>query len=141
MQLTIVLFNDKAVGMIHQNKKFKVNAELNIILDGRCIKFLNSAKYLGVLITNGLFDDLDINRHLCYLYCVGNTLRLKFHNCSSQVKNVLFRSYCMSMYSVHLWCKFKIIRLNHVCIAHNNLFRILHNIPRQESAKNSTNLI
>ena len=131
----IIFNNDKTVGMIHQNKKFKVNVEPNIILGGRCIKFVNSVKYLGVLITNDLFDDLDINRHLCYLYCVGNTLRLTFHNCSSQVKNVLFRSYCMSMYSVHLWCKFKISSLNRVCIVYNNSFRILHNIPRQESAR------
>ena len=127
--------NDKTVGMIHQNKKFKVNVEPNIILDGRCIKFVNSVKYLDVLITNDLFDDLDINRYLHYLNCVGNTLRSKFHNCSSQVKNVLFRSYRMSMYSVHLWCKFKISSLNRVRIAYNNSFRILHNIPRQECAK------
>ena len=118
-----------------QNKKFKGNIEPNIILDGRCIKFVNLVKYLGVLITNDLFDDLDINRHLRYLYCVGNTLRSKFHNCSSQVKNALFRSYCMSMYSVHLWCKFKISCLNRVRIAYNNSFRILHNIRRQESAR------
>ena len=98
----IIFNNDKTVGMIHQNKKFKVNVEPNIILDGRCIKFVNSVKYLGVLITNDLYDDLDINRLLRYLYCVGNTLRSKFHNCSNQVKNVLFCSYCMSMYSVHL---------------------------------------
>ena len=77
----IIFNNDKTVGMIHQNKKFKVNVEPNIILDGRCTKFVNSVKYLGVLITNNLFDKLDINRHLCYLYCVGNTLRSKFHNC------------------------------------------------------------
>ena len=92
-------------------------------------------KYLGVLITNDLYDDLDINRHLRYLYCVDNTLHLKFHNCSSQVKNVLFRSYCMFIYSVHLWCKFKISSLNRVGIAYKNSFRILYNIPRQESAR------
>ena len=108
---------DKTVGMIHQNKKLTVNVEPNIILNGICIKFVNSLKYLGVLITNDLFDDLDINRHLRCLYCVGNTLRSKFHNSSSQVKNVPFRSYCMSMYSVHLWCKFKISSLNRVRIA------------------------
>ena len=130
-----IFSNDKTLGMIYQNKKFKVNVEPNIILDGRCIKFVNSVKYLGVLITDDLLDDLDINRHLRYLYCVGNTRRLKFRNCSSQVKNVLFRSYCMSMYSVHLWCKFKINSLNPVRIAYNNSFRILHNIPRQESAR------
>ena len=120
--------------MIHQNKKFKVNVEPNII-NGRCIKFVNSVKYLSVLITNNLFDDLDINKHLRYLYCVGNILHSKFYNCSSQVKNVLFHSYCISIYSVHLWCKFKISSLNRVCIAYNNSFRILHNIPRQESAR------
>ena len=54
--------------MIHQNNNFKVNTEPSIKLDGRCIKFVNSVKYLGVLITNDLFDDLDINRDLCYLY-------------------------------------------------------------------------
>ena len=48
----IIFNNDKSVGMIYQNKKFQVNIEPNIILDGRCIKFVNSVKYLGVLITN-----------------------------------------------------------------------------------------
>ena len=77
----IIFNNDKTVGMIYQNKKFKVNVEPNIILDGRCIKFVNLVKYLGILITNDLHNNLDINRHLRYLYCVGNTLRSKFHNC------------------------------------------------------------
>ena len=131
----LLLKTDKTVGMIHQNKKFKVNVEPNIILDGRYIQFVNSVKYLAVLITNDLFDDLDINRHLRYLYCIGNTLRSKFHNCSSQIKNVLFRSYCMSIYSVYLWCKFKISTFNRVRIAYYNSFRILHNIPRQVSAR------
>ena len=63
----IIFNNDKTVGMIHQNKKFKVNVKPNIILDGRRIEFVNSVKYLGVLITNDLYDDLDINRHLRYL--------------------------------------------------------------------------
>ena len=45
----IIFNNDKTVGMIYQNKKFKVNVEPNIF-DGRCIKFVNSVKYLGVLI-------------------------------------------------------------------------------------------
>ena len=77
----IIFNNDKTVGMIHQNKKFKVNVEPNIILAGRCIKFVNSVKHLGILITNDLHNNLDINRHFRYLYCVGNTLRSKFHNC------------------------------------------------------------
>ena len=69
----IIFNNDKTVGMIHQNKKFKVNVELNIILDGRCIKFVNSVKYLGVLITNDLYDNLDINKHFV-IYTVLVTL-------------------------------------------------------------------
>ena len=98
----IIFNNDKTVGMIHQNKKFKVNVETNIILDDKCIKFVNSVKYLGVLIANDLFDDLDINRHLRYLYCIGNTLRSKFHNCSSQVKNVLFvRTACLCILFIY----------------------------------------
>ena len=55
----IIFNNDKTVDMIHQNKKFKVNVETNITSDGRCIKFVNSVKYLGLLITNDLYDDLD----------------------------------------------------------------------------------
>ena len=42
----IIFNNDKTVGMIYQNKKFKVNVEPNIILDGRCIKFVNSENIL-----------------------------------------------------------------------------------------------
>ena len=36
----IICNNDKIVDMIHQNKKFKVNVEPNIILDGRCIRYM-----------------------------------------------------------------------------------------------------
>ena len=63
-----------------------------------------------------------------------NVLARKFRFCSSGVKNVLFHSYCGTMYTSSLWCKFKKQSLKSVHVAYNNSFRILHQLPARCSA-------
>ncbi len=66
---------------------------------------------------------------LMLMYLHGN-----FVFCSSCTKSVLFHSYCGTMYTSSLWCKFKKQSLKSVHVAYNNSFRILHQLPARCSA-------
>ena len=91
-------------------------------------------KYLGHIINNNLTDDDDIARQKRCFYAHANVLARKFRFCSSGIKNVLFHSYCGTMYTSSLWCKFKKQSLKSVNVAYNNSFRILHHLPSRCSA-------
>ena len=45
--------------------------------------------------------------------------------CSEDVKITLFKSYCCSMYTSHLWWNHSQSGINKVYVAYNNVFRIL----------------
>ena len=55
-------------------------------------------KYLGHVIANDMTDDADMMRQRRQLYALGNVLSRRFHMCSIEVKNTLFRSFCTPMY-------------------------------------------
>ena len=55
-------------------------------------------KYLGHVIANDMTDDADMMRQGRQLYALGNVLSRRFHMCSIEVKNTLFRSFCTPMY-------------------------------------------
>ena len=76
-----------------------------------------------------------MNRQVRYFYGAANRLRASFYKCSTTVKNVLFRSYCMSMYGCQLWSVFLCSSIKRLRVAYNNSFRILHGIPRYISAR------
>ena len=69
-------------------------------------------KYLGHVIANDMTDDADMMRQRRQLYALGNVLSRRFHMCSIEVKNTLFRSFCTPMYTCQLWWNF----LYKVCI-------------------------
>ena len=62
-------------------------------LFGEKLREVSSVKYLGHVISNNLSDDLDIERQHRQLYAQGNTILRKFHMCSIQVKQTIFRTY------------------------------------------------
>ena len=51
-------------------------------------------KYLGHVIANDMTDYADMMRQRRQLYALGNVLSRRFHMCSIEVKNTLFRSFC-----------------------------------------------
>ena len=55
-------------------------------------------KYLGHVIANDMTDDADTMRQRRQLYALGSVLSRRFHMCSIDVKNILFRSFCTPMY-------------------------------------------
>ena len=78
-------------------------------------------------------DDKDILRQLRYQYCAANKLRSSFSKCAVAVKNVLFRSFCTSMYASSLWCNFKKATMQRLRVAYNFGCRALYNLPRRAS--------
>jgi len=63
-------------------------------------------------------------------YCAANKLQGIFDQCSSAVKNTLFRAYSMPIYSCQWWSKYTQTSMKHVRAAYNKAFRIMHCIPR-----------
>ena len=86
-------------------------------------------KYLGHVITNDMTDDADMMRQRRQLYALGNVLSRRFHMCSIEVKNTLFRSFCTPMYTCQLWWNFSVQSMHKLNVAYNNAFRFMHHLP------------
>ena len=99
-------------------------------LDGKTIKFVDSVKYLGVFLTDTLSDDCDITRQIKYLYAVGNSLRSKFHKCSTHIKNILFRAHGCTLYASQLWCCYTYESYRRLRVSYYDSYRSIHGIPR-----------
>ena len=50
-------------------------------------------KYIGHIICNYLTDDDDMMSQRRQLYAPGNVISRRFHMCSVEVKNMLFRTF------------------------------------------------
>ena len=109
----------KTLGLSFASSNFKLNIKPNVVLGDFKIRFVNEIKYLGVFLNFKLHDDEDIKRQIYYLY--GTTNRLK--TCYlTKIKNVLFRTYCSSMYACQLWNNFLSSSLKRIRVAYNNSF-------------------
>ena len=50
-----------------------------------------------------------------YIFCI-------FYMCTENVKIALFKSYCTTLYTSTLWCKYRRESLRKLCVAYNNIF-------------------
>ena len=62
-------------------------------------------------------------------------LLITFDQCSTAVKNTLFRAYCMPMYACQLWSKYTQTSMKRLRVAYNNAYRIIHYISRNVSVR------
>ena len=79
-------------------------------------------------------DDADMMRQRRQLYALGNVLSRRFHMCSIEVKNTLFRSFCTPMYTCQLWWNLSVQSMHTLNVAYNNAFRFMHHLPTYCSA-------
>jgi len=126
---------NKTIGFFFCPKMYKQPAPSNVFLNGVRVQFLDQVKYLGVGINASLKDDDDIQRQVKSLYCVANKLRGTFDQCSTAVKNTLFRAYCMPIYACQLWSKCTQTSMKRLRAAYNNAYRIMHYTPRNVSVR------
>ena len=94
------------------------------------MKFVEEFKYLGVMITKTLKDNVEICRRMRKMYAIGNTIISKFKNCQDLCKILMFKTYCSNVYACALWTNYNISAYHHMKVAHNDVYRILMKIRR-----------
>ena len=111
--------------------------DLNIVqmhLHGNALVYTRDIKYLGVIISDDLKDNLDMNCKLHILYAGANTILSKFAQCSIPVKCVLVESFCLNIYCSYLWCNYSKENISKIRVAYNNIYRKLLGYSRRDSA-------
>ena len=99
-----IVFNYcKSARGLFSPKNFKLSKPPFLLLGLDKVEFVDRVKYLGIIMDSSSNENCDISRQTKALYCIGNKLRSKFSLCSTHVKNILFKSYCMSLYGSSLW--------------------------------------
>ena len=91
----------KSVAMIFnpRNRNKIVDTALpNFMLGSSELQFVPEFKYLGHIIANDLCDNNDIQRENRSMFVKTNILARRFSRCSLEVKIVLLRAYCISLY-------------------------------------------
>ena len=68
------------------------------------------------------------------MYAKSNTLRQKFHMCSTAVKVKLFTAYFSNVYMCALWVNYRKTTFHQFIVAYNNSYRILNRLPMRCSA-------
>lgn len=102
----------------------------NVKLNDIVLQWTDKQKYLGVFLMSDNTDGEDLNRQLRAIYAKGNLLLRKFQHCTVDVKINLFKTYFSNFYCDQLWCNFKLIELQKVKTAFNNIFRFLMKMPK-----------
>ena len=70
-----------------------------------------------------------------FIYFQGNKLIRNFSKCNVYTKIRLFKAYCSTIYTSHLWFRYKQATHKKITVAYNCIFRILLNIPRFEDGQ------
>ena len=132
-QTNDIVFNvNKSMCMAFKPKGVKTD-EPSLVLSGNILLFVNQTKYLGVWI-ECCKTDADTTRQLRKFYAQSNILLRRFSKCSYDVKCMLFRTYCTSLYCCQLWFNSSVTCMKKLRIAYNNYLRRLLYIPRRSSA-------
>jgi exonuclease III len=105
-----------------------------LFINGNVLQEVSQYKYLGYCISDNLKDTADIKRQICGIYGRANMLIRKFIQCSSLVKQTLFRSYCTGLYCAHLWTNHTKQDFAKVKASYNNSFRYLFGYSKRCSA-------
>lgn len=103
----IVYNPDKSMVMTCRTKEDKSIHFPVFKLSNKNITVCEKVKYLGHIITEHMTDDDDIERQRLLMYMRANILLRKFSFCSDEVKVSLFKAYCTTFYTAHLWCNYR----------------------------------
>ena len=81
-----LLFNrSKSMCMVVKPRGRNVSTPL-MFLNGDAHEYVDSVKYLGVVLSQAMKDDADMSRHLRSFYARSNVIFRKFHHCSVPIK-------------------------------------------------------
>ena len=109
----------------------------HIYLNDKELTFVQEHKYLGIIISCKMCDDLDIKQQTRALYARGNTLISKFRKCDLNVKIKLFKTYCNSFYGSNLWINYHSNVMSKLKYAYGRIFSTLFKIHDKEDILNN----
>ena len=89
---------------------------------------------LDISICNDLSDDADLKAKSRQMYGKSNTLRQKFHMCSTAVKVKLFTAYFSNVDMCALWVNYRQTAFHQFKVAYNNSYLILNRLPMRCTA-------
>ena len=108
----------------------------SMTIGGKILNVVTAFSYLGHIICDDLSDEADLKAKSRQMYAKSNTLRNKFHMCSTAVKVKLFTAYFNNVYMCALWVNYRKTAFQQFKVAYNNSYRILNRLPMRCSASN-----
>ena len=130
-----ILFNrSKSMCMVVKPRGRNVSTPL-MFLNGDALEYVDSVKYLGVVLSQDMKDDADMSRHLRSFYARSNVIFRKFHHCSASIKVNLIKTYC-APYCSQLWVNHTKCSYNKLRVAYNNAYRRVLGYVKSDSASN-----
>lgn len=125
---------NKTKCMIFYKNKRNVAQPTSVMINGERVDYVPKIKYLGYYFNTQNSDD----DHIEYLYrglCARSNLILRnFSKCNTEVKKMLFQSFCTGFYCASLVVKAKQRTLSKLRVCYNDSLRRLMGIPRYSSA-------
>nr|XP_027209908.1 uncharacterized protein LOC113803337 [Penaeus vannamei] len=119
----LTLNTDKTRCALFNKSRLNKTPATGLRVNNMYIQFVNEVAYLGYVVTHNNSDD----RHIEKLYrglCVrANAIFRTFKNCSHDVKVLLFKSFCTSLYCLPLVMNFRVSALNRLRVCYNNSLR------------------
>ena len=104
-------------------------------LNGVALEYVDRVIYLGMMLSQGMKDDADMNRHLRSFYARTNVIVRKFHHCSASIKVNLIKTY-WAPYCSQLWVNHTKCPYNKLRVAYNNAYRRVLGYAKSDSASN-----
>ena len=99
------------------------------------LEYVDTVKYLDVMLSNDMKDDADMNRHLRNFYAISNVIFRKCDHCSASITVNLIKTYCApycSQFRVnHSTCSYNKLR-----VAYTNAYRRMLGYAKSVSASN-----
>ena len=108
----------------------------SMTIGGKILNVVTAFTYLGHIICDDLSDEADLKAKSRQMYAKSNTLRNKFHMCSTAVKVKLFTAYFNNVYMCALWANYRQTAFQQFKVSYNNSYRILNRLPMRCSASN-----
>ena len=118
-------------------KKFKLKNRPTIKLGKDILEYVQSVKYLGVIINEMFNDNDDVKRQMRCLYARSNMLLSNFYSCTNEVKSRLFNAFCSNMYCVQLWWNVSQSVIRKVEVAYNSGYKHLLGLNKFASTSNT----
>ena len=132
----LIIFNTKKTKcMLINSHRTPIWRTPVVKLSGKRLDFVDEFKYLGHIISSDLSDNKDIQNQNKKLCARGNFVIRKFKMCSNDIKCLLFKTFCYSIYGAALWSTFSAVVMNRLRVNYNNILRRLLNIPPWNSAR------